>query len=61
VALAKEIPKMSPEQYQRQVTEMGLEEEMAQGHEHHEPVVEKDHGHMKGEPSAQEESEQGHH
>jgi hypothetical protein len=61
VALVKEIPRMSPEQYQRQVTEMGLEEETAQGREHHhEPVVEKDHGHMEAEPSAQEETEQDH-
>ena len=44
VALAKEIPEMSPEQYQRQVKEMGLEEEMSHGHKHQEPVVEKDQG-----------------
>jgi len=61
VALAKEIPEMSPEQYQEQVEEMGLEEEMARGHKHQEPVVEKDQGHIAGEPSAHEESEQGHH
>ena len=34
VALSKEIPKMTPEQYQLRVKEMGLEEEMAQGHRH---------------------------
>ena len=44
VALTKEMPKMSPEQYQRQVKEMGLEEEMSHGHKHQEPVVEKDQG-----------------
>ena len=61
VALAKAIPQMSPEQYRRQVKEMGLEEEMVQGHKHQEPLVEKDHGHMEGEPSAHDESEHEHH
>lgn len=61
VALAKEIPQIGPEQYRRQVKEMGLEEEMSRGHKHQQPVVKKDQGHMPGETSAHDEAEQGHH
>lgn len=61
VALAKEMPKMSPEHYRRQVEAMGLEGGMGHEHMHGRPEAEQDHDHESGEPSAHGEGIEEHH
>ena len=61
VALAEEVPRMTPEQYRRQVKDLGLAKEMSGGHQPHQGVSEKDQEQMVGRSSAHDESEHEQH
>jgi len=58
VALAKEIPKMSPKKYRQQVNKVNLEEES--GHGHGEPEGAKSHGQRQEESPVHSEAQEDH-
>lgn len=60
-ALAKEIHRMTPEQYRQQVEAASSDGEKGQKHTHRESGSEKDHGHGQGESSGHGETEETHH
>ena len=59
-AIAKKMPRMTAEQYRRQVEAAGTEGERGRGHTHGDSESEKDHGHGQSAPSAHSETKEHH-